>query len=289
MHFTQGATMMKKFPAAPACVALLVLAVSGPANAQTGVLANYQAQVKEAGFEPVYPATDGPAPGQIYFVDRTGRLEVPNTICEALFVTPNPKPENTSLKSIKAANTNELSAGFSVAPDAIKNVVEASATLKSGGAKSGDMSFTGPQIAKVPARVSKTGDKRQILPACKTELASLFDENGKPTREIYVISRTLSVSGIDYKVSIQKNKEAGLKAVLQKLFTFNFGYKKTSDTSAALTFKPENADDRRVVGVNRTLVTTLAVETLVADKSNAFIAGTDVPVTSDPVRLPRRK
>jgi hypothetical protein len=254
---------------ARACLSAILLPATLTAAGLCGaadadVLSNLQQQVHAAGFEPVYPLSDGIMPGNLYSVIQdAANLATPETVCDSVFATPNAEPKNVDLAGIEANDTNDLKAGLSVMPDLFKQVGSASAELGAAGITKGRLSFSDPQITSLPSVVLPDGSKRQVRKPCADELGTYFDPTtGKPTRDVYLVVRTLSVDALNYTVEVKRDKSAGLKLTLQQLFKFDFGYKPVSDTVATLTFKSESGS-RRVIGINRVKLTVFKPDSIV--------------------------
>lgn len=258
--------------------------------ANADVLKDYNKTIAQAGFEPVYPAISGVKPGYLYTEKKGGDGKVIQTpLCGATFSTPNDAPANLSLTSVKATNTSELSLSLGLDPAVLKNKGNASADLKSAGVSDGSLVFGGPQKNSIPSLVSATGTPREVLQACQNAIKPYFGANGKPTRTMYMVVSTLGVDAIAYDINVKTSMEAGLKGALEKILNLTFGYKKTSDTSAQISFASAGAGDRRVVGVTRIKITQLDYNTQVAKSAGGKVASvksTAVPVTEVAIVLP---
>jgi len=195
------------------------------------------------------------------------------------------------LASVKAKDTSELSLGFAVDPALLKNKGDVSGDLKSAGVSDGSLAFGTPQKNSIPPLSDASGTPREVLQGCQTQLKPYF-KNGKPTRTMYMLISTLGVDSISYDIKANKNIDAGFQGALTKIFNLKFGYKKTSDTTAQITFASTNANDHRVVGVTRIKITQLDYNTQVAKTPGGKAASVKwelVPVTESPITLPRPK
>lgn len=275
--------------AALACAVLTPL-LAVPAAAQSDILRDYNKTITQSGFEPVYPATSGVKPGYLYTEQKGGdgkKIQTP--VCSAMFSTSNDAPANLSLASVKAKDTKELSLGLGLDPAVLKGKGDVSADLKSAGVSDGSLGFGAPQKNSIPALVSVSGTQREVLQACQNAIKPYFGSDGKPTRAMYMVVSTLAVDAIAYDINVKKTLEAGLKGALEKIFKLAFGYKKTSDTTARISFNSTGEGDRRVVGVTRIKITQLDYNTQVAKTQGGKVASVKseaVPVTETPIVLP---
>ena len=181
--------------------ATLTLAVCLASNAAADDLKDYNKQIIAAGFEPLYPATDGLRPGLLY-AEGPGPngSTVQKPLCAAAFVTPNDPPANVTLVTVKAANTSDLSSTLSIDPAVTGGVADISATLKSAGVTDGSTSFGTPQTVSIPAQVSDKGVSREVLKACQEHLTPYLS-GARPTRNLFLVVSTLSVGNIAYSVT----------------------------------------------------------------------------------------
>ena len=104
-----------------------------------------------------------------------------------------------------------------------------------------------------------------------------------------MVVSTLGVDAIAYDINVNKSTEVGLKGALEKILNLTFGYKKTSDTTAQISFASAGAGDRRVVGVTRIKITQLDYNTQVAKGEGGKVASVKLahmPVTDVAIALP---
>lgn len=260
------------------CAGSTLFAVAVLANPVVGL----NKQVKNANFQPVNPIVNGIKPGVLYMETAVQGGAARTILCEDLFVNHKPNVYNALLPDLKINNTKEAKASLSLLPGLFKTEANAEANLRNAGVEKGTLSFGKPEIAGLQALVSASGAKREVSKACMDTVSAFFDAEGKTNRKIFLVAETFSAGEINYDFNITKDKNAGLEAALKNIFGIGFGYKKTTDTTAKISFKASKPNERMVLGIRSVRIKNLKRDTMVSDEAQAFVSGDPVPVSSNP-------
>lgn len=238
-------------------------------------------QISKLGFQNLSPMSPDASPGILYLEQKDGSgNRVKSVLCDDLF--PGSKPvSSVVIPSISSNSEISNKASLSLLPGVFKSKASADTNLSATGLTKATLSFKGPSISRLQSLVTSDGSVRTISKACADGIAPFFDRDGNANGDIYLIVRTLQVSGVTYDITVKSGKSAGLKAALTNLIGLDFGYSKTSETTAKLSFEA-SPNAPLVVGINAVKIKKIKTLSMVANVVNANVAGDPVAVESKP-------
>lgn len=266
-------------------MAFVLLATAAiPIGAHAQIADQLKKQVKQLGFQSLYPMSTDAAPGVLYVEQKDSAGNRTSTVlCDDLF--PGAKPSSiAALPTITANGTGETKASLNLLPALFKSKANADADLAASGVNKTTLSFRQPRLSRIQSLVSATGQVRIISKACTAAITPFFDNRGSALQDIYLITKTLEVDGVSYDITVSSDKSAGLKAALTNLIGLAFKFKKTSETTAKLTFDAP-AGQRLVVGINAVRIKKFKLLTMVADVQKANVAGEAIEPLYEPIAL----
>jgi hypothetical protein len=261
-------------------MAMIVL----PESAHAQMADQLKKQIKQLGFQSLYPMSTDAAPGVLYVEQKDAAGNRTNTVlCDDLF--PGAKPSSiAALPSITANGTGEAKASLNLLPALFKSTANADADLAASGVNKTTLSFRQPHLSRIQSLVSATGQVRTISKACTAAISPFFDDRGNALQDIYLIAKTLNVGGVTYDVTVSSDKSAGIKAALTNLIGLAFNFKKTSATTATLTFDAPTGQ-HLVIGINAVRIRKLKALTMVANVQKANLAGEPIEPLEEPIAL----
>lgn len=262
------------------------IAVAGLASslihAAPSGLNELKAEVKKAGFTPVYPLIDGLSAGMLLEEEKdSSGIKFQTVVCEDLFSGQPAQQQNAVLASKVRSATSGSDTALNLFPALFRLPLQAGATFKTSGVENVEARLSEAKIFSIAPKVDAGGATRIVSKKCLDGLSGYFDKDGKPTRKLLLVKRTLSVGALTYKLNVVKGKEAGLKAELEKTTSLGFSYKKNSDTDVELTFSSTQEMPRAVAGYNMVAITKLKKLSEVSSTSRASISVDDGPNESD--------
>jgi hypothetical protein len=201
-----------------------------------------QREIREAGFVPIYPLTDGITAGMLYEeIKDAGGNKVQSVLCEDLFSSSRPRQRNVLLKTKLTSSTSNTSAELTFYEKLFKAPANAAASLNAAGVKSAVIKPLETKITSIGAKLSANGEKRVVSADCLAQVAGYFDIKGKTSSKLFLVQQVLTARGLEYELKAERKIDASLGGLLEEIFGLKFSYQRKGDLGVSLRFTAEEA------------------------------------------------
>lgn len=196
----------------------------------------YARQIRDLGYEPLYPPQEGWEPGLVFQLSTApdGR-KVKQIVCQTLLSEMTPLKKATGLPTTTALDKKDFNFVVSLAKYAIKDVAQAEANLKHSNVRSVKLSY-GEGNSEYLAEQSiwqSNGEKVPIVTSCLQALKKY--KLAREPHKLLIVSSALSAGKLSLDVEYNQKNSVGGTVNIEKLVDLKPNFSSSSEGNSSLT------------------------------------------------------